>query len=95
MTKAPDVATLVRATRSCPLRSQSDRIIAPPRNDAMCHKPKSGFPPWTTNYWTRGSLTLNDAPPWSRFLAHICPLCASIMVRAMDNPMPMPSALLV
>ena len=50
---------------------------------------------WTTNYWTRGSLTLNDAPPWSRFLAHISPLCASILVRAMDNPMPMPSALLV
>ena len=30
-----------------------------------------------------------------RFFADITPLCASIMVRAMDSPMPMPSALLV
>ena len=42
-----------------------------------------------------GSLILNAAPPWTRFLADIAPWCASIMVRAMDNPMPMPSALLV
>jgi len=45
------------------------------------------------NYRTSGSLIRNDAPPWSRFLAHISPSCASTMVRAMDNPMPMPSAL--
>jgi hypothetical protein len=36
--KAPDAAALIRATRSCPLRSQSDRTIAPPRNDAMCRQ---------------------------------------------------------
>ena len=41
------------------------------------------------------SLIRNDAPPWTRFFADISPLCASIMVRAMDSPMPMPSALLV
>ena len=46
------------------------------------------------NYETRGSLIWNDAPP-SRFFAHISPLCASTIVRAMDSPMPMPSALLV
>ena len=40
-----------------------------------------------------GSLILNAAPPWTGFLADIAPWCASIMVRAMDNPMPMPSAL--
>ena len=49
MTNAPDVATLVRATRSCPLHSQSNRIIAPPRNDAMCHKRKRRFNYYRTN----------------------------------------------
>ena len=42
----------------------------------------------------RGSLILNSAPP-DCFSARSCPLCTSTMVRAMDSPMPMPSALLV
>ena len=42
-----------------------------------------------------GSLIRNVAPPPCRFSADIRPLCASTMVRAMDSPMPIPSALLV
>src|SRR6478736_1446911 len=30
--------------------------------------------------FVRGSLSLKEAPPLSRFSAHICPLCASTMV---------------
>ena len=47
------------------------------------------------HYRTRGSLIRNNAPPPFRFSADICPSCASTMVRAMDSPMPMPSALVV
>ena len=42
-----------------------------------------------------GSLNRNTAPPLTWLCAVIVPLCASIIVRAIDNPMPIPSALLV
>ena len=42
-----------------------------------------------------GNLIRNTAPAPGSFAAKICPSCASTMVRAIDNPMPMPSALVV
>ena len=43
----------------------------------------------------RGSLIRKIAPPSRRFSADIRPWCASTIVRAIDRPIPIPSALLV
>ena len=42
-----------------------------------------------------GNLTRNTAPASGALTADICPLCASTRVRAMESPMPIPSALAV
>jgi len=41
-----------------------------------------------TDYLTRGNLIRNDAPAPSRFSDHIRQWSASIMVRAINIPMP-------
>lgn len=44
---------------------------------------------------TRGSTIRNTAPRWPLFFAEIVPSCESMMVRAMDNPMPIPLGFVV
>ena len=41
------------------------------------------------------NMTRNTAPASGALTADTCPLCACTMVRAMESPMPIPSALVV
>src|SRR5215211_2911098 len=101
MLSAVHVVALGFATALC-----ADHFRSTPKNrhssvslgrSQKCHQRKSGLLCMgrATDHRTRGSLIRNVAPPRSRFFADICPFRASIMVRAMESPIPIPSALLV